>query len=86
MEKVRQVNFKCSKEDDSLIDYIMKKEKTNQGNAIKIALVKYKENFQLLNTLKILLEQQQEVIQLLKDGSVVERKEFLKEEEERKEK
>lgn len=68
MEKLRQVNFKSSKEDDSLIDYIMKKEKTNQSNAIKIALVKYKENFQLLNTLKILVEQQQEVIQLLKNG------------------
>lgn len=68
MEKSRQVNFKCSKEEDNLIDYIMKKEKTNQGNAIKIALVKYKENFQLLNTLKVILEQQQEVIQLLKDG------------------
>ncbi len=68
MDKVRQVNFKCSKEEDSLIDYIIKKEKTTQSNAIKIALVKYKENFQLLNTLKVILEQQQEVIQLLKDG------------------
>lgn len=68
MDKVRQVNFKCSKEEDSLIDYIMKKEKTTQSNAIKIALVKYKENFQLLNTLKVIVEQQQEVIQLLKDG------------------
>jgi len=35
MDKVRQVNFKCSKEEDSLIDYIIKKEKTTQSNAIK---------------------------------------------------
>ena len=69
MKFVKKKTIELTKEDVELIEYVARHEATDQTNAIRIALREYKNQKTIIFAMRKLLEQQQEVIQLLKDGS-----------------
>lgn len=66
MKFIRKKTIDLTKDDDDLLQFICRKEETDQTNAIRIALKNYKENFESTKALKKLVEQQQETNELLK--------------------
>jgi DNA-directed RNA polymerase subunit L len=68
MKFVKKKTIELTREDVELIEYVAKHEATDQTNAIRIALREYKNQKNIIFAMRKLLEQQQEVIQLLKDG------------------
>lgn len=68
MHKYRQFNIKMFKEDEPLLQFIMKQEKALQSEAVRIALAKYTEHFEMIKTLKSLVKQQEEILNLIKEG------------------